>query len=232
MRRKGFRRLEGKWVSEEDYYKAKGYVKYKNRWMSPEKAEKLKKQQKERGTKKKGIEALKKKLEGKMLFWDALIYIKEDVDREWMERFATNVVKKVSERLWQTTQGQAYIATATITDKHDRGNWWVQNLDGNRVTMPDGRVVYGYCNWKIIVTGGADSWTPLHELGHLLFKLPDQYSGKKSTASTKCCMAWQISPHLCPECQEKVKKMYPKWKFPNEGYNPKPPETIFKLQNQ
>lgn len=226
MLKKGFRRLEGKWVSQEEYYKSKGYVKYKGRWMTPEKARKLKKREVRRKSKKNTLELIKKKLEGKVLFWDAQVYLKEDVDRAWMEQFAERVVRKVSTRLWKSTEGQAYIATAVITDKSERGNWWVQNLDGKRVNTPDGRRVWGYCDGRRIITGGGDSWTPLHELGHLLFRLPECKLRKG------CIVAWSIAPKICPDCLEIVKKKYPKWKFPNKGYPPNPPGTIIKFQDR
>ena len=38
----GHRRLEGRWVTEEEYYRAKGYVRYKGRWVPKADAEKLK----------------------------------------------------------------------------------------------------------------------------------------------------------------------------------------------
>jgi len=38
----GYRRLEGKWVSEEEYYISKGFVKYKGEWVEKEVAERLK----------------------------------------------------------------------------------------------------------------------------------------------------------------------------------------------
>ena len=38
----GHRRLNGRWVTEEEFYRANGYVKYKGRWVPKEDAEKLK----------------------------------------------------------------------------------------------------------------------------------------------------------------------------------------------
>ena len=38
----GYRRLKGKWVSEEEYYTAKGFVRYKGEWVEKEVAERLK----------------------------------------------------------------------------------------------------------------------------------------------------------------------------------------------
>jgi len=37
----GHRRLRGRWVTEEEFYKAKGYVKYKGQWLPKEDVEKL-----------------------------------------------------------------------------------------------------------------------------------------------------------------------------------------------
>jgi len=39
----GYKKVGNRWVSEEEYYKEKGYVKYKGEWMPKEDAEKLKK---------------------------------------------------------------------------------------------------------------------------------------------------------------------------------------------
>jgi tetratricopeptide (TPR) repeat protein len=228
MLKKGLRRFEGKWVSQEEYNKAKGLVKYKGKWMTPEKVEKLKKRDAEREVRRKALEQKKKQFAGKLLCWDAQIYIKEDADEAWMEKFSARV-RSASAYLWKVSEGQAYIATATITDKHNRGNWWVQNFDQNRVEAPGGKRAYAYCDFAKIVTGGTvDPYTVTHELGHLLFRLPDEYEKKG-----ECIMAGAGgAPKFCPACIEKIKKKYPKWKFPNEGFEPKPPDTIIKIQDQ
>ncbi len=230
MRKKGFRRLEGKWVSEDEYYKAKGYVRHDNKWVTPEKAEKLKKQEAEREAKRKALEQKKKQLEGKMLCWDAQVYVKQDVEEEWLEKFAGRV-KSASAYLWKLTEGQAYISTAVITDKCEKGNWWIQNLEENRVETPDGTKAYAYCDFRKIVTGGTvDPYTVTHELGHLLFKLRDEYDGSKDG---KCIMAGpKGAPKWCEDCWAKILQKYPKWKHPNKDFPANPPETIIKIQNQ
>jgi len=230
MLKKGFRRLEGKWVSEEEYYKAKGLVQFGKKWVTPEQAAKLKKREAELEARKKALEQKKKELEGRVLCWETQVYIKQNVDKAWMEKFATRI-RSASAYLWKLTEGQAYIATAVITDKHERGNWWIQNLTENRVDTGDGRQAYAYCDYKKIVTGGTvDPYTVTHELGHLLWKLPDHYDGSKDK---QCIMAGpKGGPMFCKDCINTMKTKYPKWKFPNKGFEPKPPETIIKIQDQ
>lgn len=230
MLKKGFRRLEGKWVSQEEYNKAKGLVTYGKKWVTPETAEKLKKRDAEREAQKKALEQKKKALSGKLLCWDAQVYTKEDVDEAWLEKFAVRV-RSASAYMWKLTEGQAYIATAVITDKHSAGNWWIQNLDQNRVDTGDGRQAYAYCDFRKIVTGGVvDPYTVTHELGHLLWHLPDHYDGSKDK---QCIMAGpKGAPKFCQDCLNTMMKKYPKWKFPNEGFGAKPPETIIKIQDQ
>jgi tetratricopeptide (TPR) repeat protein len=230
MLKKGFRRLEGEWVSEEDYYKARGYVKYDKKWVTPEQAEKIKKRDEEREVRKKALDQKRKQLEGRVLCWDAQVYTKENVDEAWLERFAERV-KQASAYLWKLTDGQAYIATATLTDQCDRGNWWIQNLDQNRVDAPGGQKAYAYCDFAKIVTGGTvDPYTVSHELGHLLWHLPDHYDGSKDN---QCIMAGpKGAPKFCQDCLNTMTKKYPKWKFPNEGFEANPPETIIRIQDQ
>ena len=230
MLKKGMRRLEGKWVTQDEYNKAKGLVKYGKKWVTPEKAGKLKKRDAEREARRKALEEKKKQLEGRVLCWDAQVYVKVNVDEAWLEKFAVRV-RSASAYLWKLTEGQAYIATAVITDKCEKGNWWIQNLEENRVETPDGTKAYAYCDFRKIVTGGTvDPYTVTHELGHLLFKLRDEYDGSKDG---KCIMAGpKGAPKWCEDCWANILKKYPKWKHPNKDFPAKPPDTLIKIQNQ
>jgi hypothetical protein len=99
------------------------------------------------------------------------------------------------------------------------------------VDTGDGRQAYAYCDFRKIVTGGVvDPYTVTHELGHLLWHLPDHYDGSKDK---QCIMAGpKGAPKWCEDCWVTMLKKYPKWKHPNKDFPAKPPETIIRIQDQ
>ncbi|MFH1421899.1 MAG: hypothetical protein ABIH42_04200 [Planctomycetota bacterium] len=231
--KKGLRRLDDKWVSQEEYYREKGYVQYQGKWMPAEKAEQLKKREEEIAIKEKALQQKRREVEGRVFLWNATICIKDDAGESFFEEFEKRI-QRTSEYLWKITEGQVYIAKAIVTDKSQTGNWFVQNLDRNQVDGPNGIKAFAYCDFRRIVTGGkVDPYTTCHELGHLLWKLPDHYNEPGKDMKGKCIMQGAGgAPKFCEECWQKILAKHPKFKHTGEDKDfGAVPETIIKTNN-
>ncbi len=240
--KKGLRKHQDKWVSEEQYYKLKGYEKYKGRWLPKKKVQQEREKDRKKATerKKRG----RRTADGRIVALKFKVVVQPDADDEFLSAFGKKI-QAASARLWTLTQGQMYVSEATIEDRWQTGNMKltfaqirpydvvVQNLDKNGIIKPDGRKVYasasgvGYSGITVIVGGRVDPYTFCHELCHAKLGLKDEYEKKGQCIMAGAGGAWKF----CPECLEKIKRKFTKWKFPNKGFKPKPPETKVHIAN-
>jgi len=236
MVKKGFRKLDGKWVKEDEYFKAKGYVKYNKKWLKPEQIAKLKKAEAER---KRREELLKLSKQIKKAFVIRCSF-EPNAQRSHLENFG-KIVQKASERIWDMTGGGIYIAEAQIYDKKSDGDVVVKNLDKNKV-QHNGRTVYGYAEpgRRMFVGGNCLILTFVHEFGHAKFGLPDHYGEQVDCIMNAGDGARHMKFMYCTGqsrgkqgCWETIIKKHPGLKRPSEPGEDfgEPPQTKIVIQD-
>ncbi len=199
----GQKKLGDRWVGDEEWNIAHGYVKKNGRWVSP--AERLQ-----------GLTEIK-----------LTIGVEVDMTREQLQALADRF-KEAAAKLWESTEGNLYISSATLKDKSKEGNVHVENLD--KVNTNKGP--YGYASPAGVWLGGKfPVITFCHEMGHYLFSLPEEYDEPKCS---ECVMEpWAGKFQFCDasnhkagrkdrDCWSAILRKYPRWKHPNKDFGPAP----------
>ena len=193
---------EGKWLTEEEYKTSQGYVKYQGKWIKKELFEKIR---------------LKNAIEIKMV----KVAVKPDADKKWLE-YMKKRIEDAAKKWWECTEGQMYISSVHITDKTDKGDIVINNLDNH---LCDDKA-YGRTDGTTVYLGGKFPLvTFCHEYGHRWFGLPEEYIEPKCDF---CVMEpWKGVYAFCDktnhtakgdDCWTRIKKRYPKFKHPNKDY--------------
>ncbi|MHC4606891.1 MAG: LSm family protein [Planctomycetota bacterium] len=192
----GDRREGDRWVTEEEYYKAKGMEKHEGKWIPAEEAKKKRK--------KKALGTVEERVELNVSF-------KIDAPKERLDYFERRV-RFCSEIIWDMTLGRCYIEKVHIYDKAEDGHCVVMSLKNpNLPGGLSGRAKPG--KKKFFVGGGVTTFVFVHEFFHAWANLPDHYGTKTPCIMNSSEMGRVFKFQFCDPCFKKVKE---KWKVPRK----------------
>jgi hypothetical protein len=114
--------------------------------------------------------------------WHISVTIEEPVSKDFIEKWRDKI-QKLSDYVWNITEGQFFIATCEIEDDASDGKIIVEKgkLDWGGMDNKEGNGVLAYCagsgsqGWEVHCPGLAGVSVLAHECFHGVFGLPDEY---------------------------------------------------------
>ena len=196
------RKVGKKWLTEEQFYEALGFVKKDGRWVK--------------------LSTTSKEIK-------MTVAVKPNADKKFLEGLKKRM-KDAAEKWWQCTEGQMYISTIHIVDRTDKGDVVIHNLDSSR-WLP-GKEYGRVQGTEVFLGGLFPLVTFCHELGHRWFGLPEEYIAPKCASCVmepwKGIYAFCDKTNHTGrggDCWSAILKRYPKWKHPNK-FGKVPPVKI------
>lgn len=184
-----------RWLTEAEYYSAKGFIKVDGKWISPEEL------RRQREAKLAG--QIKEAVKMNLTF-------KPNAPKEQLEKWGEQV-KFWSQVIWDMTGGAVYLAEVHITDQSDTGHCVVVNLDSLNIDDRgnSGRAQTG--RRKFEVGGLCNAFVFVHEFMHAWAGLPDHYGTKieclMNSSERSVIFKWKF----CDPCWAQVQAT---WKLP------------------
>jgi hypothetical protein len=183
-----------RWVTEDEYYQAKGWVKSDGQWMSPDEAKKR------REAKLAGQIKEKVKIE---------ITFEPNAPKSQLESWIPKV-KLWSKAIWDITGGAVYLDEVKITDQASSGHCVVVNLD--QLNLPDGNSGKARNGaHKFWVGGLCNTFVFVHEFFHAWASVPDHYGTKIECLMNSSERGQIFQWKFCDPCWQMVKNT---WKLP------------------
>lgn len=216
----GHKKVDGKWLTEDEQMAAKGKVRFGGRWIDE-----------------KDLPAAKAAAEqdrlAKIVHLDWEWTFEDDLTAEELAK-KQEIVRLYARMLWKVGEGNFALREVVIRDaqpKLKRGTMHTPAGRKDAGMLKDGSLWAQVSGGTLEIPGRCDAYTWLHEVGHLLFGCPEEYDtpggcpcvestgrqgGEMQWCDAKTHSAEQAAQH--PPCWEGyILKKYPQATHPGPG---------------